>query len=69
MYLRVGVFYVLTWFFLMMLGGIQQATGILPPQIGLPQWGPGIAALLMLVIFRKDGFKISFFSKETSVLL
>ena len=61
---RIGVFYVLTWLFLMMLGGIQQATGILPPQIGLAQWGPGIAALLMLVIFRRDGFKIIFFLKE-----
>jgi membrane protease YdiL (CAAX protease family) len=49
----------------MLFGGIQQATGILPPQIGLPQWGPGAAALLMLVIFRKDGFQITFFSKET----
>ena len=65
MFLRVGIFYVLTWFFLILLGGIQQATGILPPQIGLAQWGPGIAAFLMLVLFRKDDFKITFFSKNT----
>ena len=65
MFLRIVVFYVLTWFFLMFFGGIQQATGILPPQIGLPQLGPGAAALLMLVIFRKDNFKITFFSRET----
>lgn len=65
MFLRISVFYVLTWFFLMLLGGLQQATGILPPQIGLAQWGPGIAALLMLVVFRKDSFKITFFSKNT----
>jgi len=68
MFLRIGIFYVLTWFFLMLLGGLQQATGILPPEIGLAQWGPGIAALLMLVIFRKDGPKITFFSKGTPVL-
>jgi membrane protease YdiL (CAAX protease family) len=68
MFLRIGVFYILTWFFLMVLGGIQQATGILPPQIGLAQWGPGVAALLMLVIFRKEGFKITFFSKDTPPL-
>ena len=65
MFLRISIFYVLTWFFLILLGGIQQATGLLPPEIGLAQWGPGIAALLMLVIFRKDGHKITFFSKET----
>jgi membrane protease YdiL (CAAX protease family) len=65
MFLRVTVFYVLTWFFLMLLGGIQQATGILPPQVGLPQWAPGAAALLMLVIFRQDGFKLAFFSTNT----
>lgn len=65
MFKRIIVFYVLTWFFLMLLGGIQQATGIVPAEIGLAQWGPGIAALLMLVIFRKDGFKITFFSKGT----
>jgi membrane protease YdiL (CAAX protease family) len=64
MFLRVTVFYVLTWFFLILLGGIQQATGLLPPEIGLAQWGPGIAALLMLVLFRKDGHKIIFFSNE-----
>ena len=65
MFKRIIVFYVLTWFFLMLLGGVQQATGIVPAEIGLAQWGPGIAALLMLAIFRKDGFKITFFSKGT----
>lgn len=68
MFLRIGLFYVLTWFFLIFLGGFQQATGILPPEIGLAQWGPGIAALLMLVIFRRDEHKITFFSKETPAL-
>ena len=65
MFLRISVFYVLTWFFLMLLGGVQQETGLLPQEIGLAQWGPGIAALLMLVIFRKDGHKITIFSKDT----
>ncbi|MGZ9221719.1 MAG: CPBP family intramembrane glutamic endopeptidase [Anaerolineales bacterium] len=68
MFLRISVFYVLTWLFLMLLGGIQQETGLLPAEIGLAQWGPGIAALLMLLIFRKDGHKIVFFSKDTTVL-
>lgn len=65
MFLRVAVFYILTWFFLILFGGIQQATGILPPQIGLAQLAPGVAALLMLVIFRRDNFRIKFLSKET----
>jgi len=65
MFLRISIFYVFTWFFLVFLGGIQQATGFLPPEVGLAQWGPGIAALLMLVLFRKDGHKITFFSKDT----
>jgi membrane protease YdiL (CAAX protease family) len=68
MIIQIGVFYILTWIFLMVLGGLQQATGILPPQIGLAQWGPGLAALLTLVIFRKDGFKITFFTKETPTM-
>lgn len=68
MFLRIGVFYVLTWFFLILLGGLQEASGILPPQIGLAQWGPGIAALLVVAIFRKDGVKITFYSKETPLL-
>lgn len=68
MFLRIGIFYLLTWFFLAFLGGIQEATGILPPEIGLAQWGPGIAALLTVVIFRKDGIKITFFSKDTPQL-
>lgn len=65
MFLRIGVFYVLTWFFLMLLGGVQQATGVLPPEISLAQWGPGVAALLMLVIFRKDGHELNFYAKDT----
>lgn len=68
MFLRISVFYVLTWLFLMLLGGIQQATGILPPQIGLAQWGPGMAALLILTIFRKDSFKITFYSKDAPLV-
>jgi membrane protease YdiL (CAAX protease family) len=64
MFLRIGVFYILTWFFLIFLGGIQEATGILPPEIGLAQWGPGIAALVTVAIFRKDEIKINFFSKD-----
>ncbi|HET9909730.1 MAG TPA: CPBP family intramembrane glutamic endopeptidase [Anaerolineales bacterium] len=65
MFLRISIFYVLTWFFLILIGGIQQATGLLSPEVGLPQLGPGIAGMLMLLIFRKDGHRIQFLSKET----
>jgi membrane protease YdiL (CAAX protease family) len=68
MFLRVSIFYVLTWFLLVLLGGIQQETGLFPPEIGLPQWAPGIAALLMLLIFRKDGHKIILFAKDVPAL-
>ena len=65
---RIIIFYVLTWFFLMLLGGVQQATGVVPAEVGLAQWGPGIAALFMLAIFRKDGFKITYFTKGTPAI-
>jgi membrane protease YdiL (CAAX protease family) len=67
MFARIAVFYGLTWFFLILLGGVQQAAG-LPAEISLPQWGPGLAALLMLVLFRKDGHKITVHAKGTPAL-
>lgn len=65
---RVSLFYVFVWFFLMLLGGIQQETGLLPPEIGLAQWGPGLAGMLMLLIFRRDGHRITLINKDTPVL-
>lgn len=64
---RVGVFYFLTWFFLMLLGATLQIStqaGVLPAGSEttlsfVVQWGPGLAGLLMLLIFRKDGMAIS----------
>lgn len=55
---RIIIFYCLMWFFLILLAGAQQETGILPPEIGLAQLGPGLAGLFMLVLFRKDGYRI-----------
>lgn len=68
MWIRIGVFYVLAWVVLVVLGGIQQATGIPSPDISLPQWGPGIAALLMILLFRKDRHTMVFFSKDTTTV-
>jgi uncharacterized protein len=59
MAIRILIYYIFTFFFTMLLGGLQQATGVLP-QIILPQWGPGIAGLLMLLFFRKDKHSIKF---------
>lgn len=64
MFLRLLVYVVLTAFFLMLFGGIQEATQI-PPELVIPQLAPGIAGLLMLLIFRKDGFKMTFLDKKT----
>ena len=41
MFLRISVFYVLTWFFILLLAGIQQATGLLPPEM---DWPSGVRA-------------------------
>jgi len=53
------VFYVLSFFFTFLIGGIQQATGFAVETVSLPQWGPGLAALVMLLIFRRDGHRLS----------
>lgn len=54
---RIAVFYLLTFISTILLAGLQQAAGI-PTTFILPQWGPGLAALLMLVLFRKDGLSL-----------
>ena len=66
MILRIAVYYLLTFFFTMVLGGIQQETGLLP-QLILPQWGPGIAAILMLLFFRKDKLSYKFEFKRGQI--
>jgi membrane protease YdiL (CAAX protease family) len=61
---RVVVFYILTFVFTIVLGGIQEAAGISQTSIILPQWGPGLAGLAMLLIFRKDRLRITFFDRR-----
>ena len=63
MVVRVIVFYVLTFVFTMILGGSQEAANLSAETIILAQWGPGLAALTMLLIFRKDRFRITFFDR------
>lgn len=66
MVIRIIIYYVLTLFFTMAFGGLQQETGLLP-QLILPQWGPGIAGLLMLLFFRKDKHSIKFEFKRSQL--
>ena len=61
---RVVVFYILTFVFTIVLGGIQEAAGLSQTSIILPQWGPGLAGLAMLLIFRKDQLRITFFDRH-----
>lgn len=64
--LRILIFTLLTAFFLVLLGGTVQGlvqSNVLPADtflIFLPQWAPGLAGLLLLLIFRKDGHRITF---------
>jgi membrane protease YdiL (CAAX protease family) len=57
--MRVIVFYVLTFAFTIFLGGAQEAAAVSANVVILPQLAPGIAAVLMLVIFRRDGHRLS----------
>lgn len=59
-WLLVGVYYILTLFLTVVIGGTQQQTGFTTPEtVILPQLGPGLAALLMLLFFKKDRFPVS----------
>jgi hypothetical protein len=51
---KVVIFYVLAFVFTIILAGIQEGASISPEAVILPQWGSGLAALVMLVIFRGD---------------
>lgn len=63
MIVRIVVYYVLAFFFTFLIGGIQQAAG-LPAEAGIPQFGPALGALAMLMIFRKDGLKLNFSTRK-----
>jgi membrane protease YdiL (CAAX protease family) len=51
---------VVVFVFTVILAVIQEATGIGAENVILPQWGPGLAALLMLALFRKDQLRLTF---------
>ncbi len=53
------IFYALAFVFTIILVGIQEGASISPEAVILAQWGPGLAALAMLVIFRGDHHRFS----------
>jgi membrane protease YdiL (CAAX protease family) len=65
MLIRVAVFYILAFVFTVALGGLQEAAQVSAQTIILAQCGPALAALLMLLIFRKDGLRITFVERRT----
>jgi uncharacterized protein len=67
MLVRTIVFYLLTFGFTVLLGGLQQEVLGAELPLSLAQWGPGLAGLLMLVVFRKDRLNISFALSDLSI--
>jgi len=59
MFIRMAIYLVLTLVYTMVLGGTQQATGLLANQVILPQLAPGLAALTMLIVARKNAPSLS----------
>jgi hypothetical protein len=62
MIVRVLVYSLLTALIVVLLGGASEAVA-LPIAISLPQLAPGIAGMLMLLIFRRAGLRIALFKR------
>ncbi|MCU0425662.1 MAG: CPBP family intramembrane metalloprotease [Candidatus Kapabacteria bacterium] len=61
LWLRIGLYYIMALFFTILIAGVQQESGFTTPEtVILPQLGPGIAAALMLIFFKKDRFPLQF---------
>ena len=56
---KIGLFFVITFVITILLSVVQQLLGIDPTQVSLPQFGPGVAALVMLKLFKKDPVKMT----------
>jgi uncharacterized protein len=63
---RVAAFYGLTFVFTILLAIVQQAAGLDAETIILPQFGPGVAAVVMIAWFRSDNPRISIAPKQVS---
>lgn len=64
MLIRVIAFYGLAFVLTIVLGGGQQAAGLSQETVILAQWGPGLAALVMLLLFRRDSHRITVFDRR-----
>lgn len=56
---RIGIFYVIVFIFTIVLAIVQQALGIDTNVISLPQFGPGFAAIIMIMVYRSDNVKFT----------
>jgi membrane protease YdiL (CAAX protease family) len=65
MFWRVVSFYILALAFTVLIGGLQQGTRFYQEILILPQLGPGLAALLMMLLFRKDGHRLTIVGRKT----
>ena len=57
--IRIGVFFGIAFVFTIILSIVQQALGIDTGKISLPQFGPGLAAIVMITVFRSDNVKLT----------
>jgi len=64
--IRVAAFYGLTFVFTIILAVVQQLSGVDAEKIILPQFGPGVAAVVMMAWFRGDNLKITIVPKRAS---
>jgi uncharacterized protein len=62
--IRVAAFYGLTFVFTIILAVVQQLSGLDAEKIILPQFGPGVAAVVMIAWFRSDNLKITIAPKR-----
>ena len=64
--IRVATFYGLTFVFTTILAIVQQASGLDAEKVILPQFGPGVAAVVMIAWYRGHNLKISIAPKRVS---
>jgi membrane protease YdiL (CAAX protease family) len=56
---RTGTFFGIAFVFTIILAIVQQALGLEADKISLPQFGPGFAAIVMIMVFRNDHVKFT----------
>jgi membrane protease YdiL (CAAX protease family) len=66
--IRVVLFYAIAFIFTIILSIIQRVAGIDAGRIVLPEFGPGIAALIMVMMFRRDNIKINITFKGIPII-